>query len=864
MSEFFLIVVAVILAAIAYSQRQKASDNERSLKKLGYEQKQLESQVASLTARLYRLETAQPAKAQAAVPTVATPIQPVQTPLQTAPVANVADAATEAQTVPPSVQQPRILVPPTVEQVEASSRSGFPSTPSLPGYIPAPPPPSLPKSFRPPEKPFSLEEAVGGNLFAKLGALLMVIGAALGLGLWVPTLGPVGKACIGFLGGLTLLLSGIFVERRFSSLMIPARALVATGWGTLYFTAYAIHGLEEARIIDSPFVGLTILVAVAVAMVWFGLRYGSQAVTLVTFAAVFIGLAIYPATMFSYLATLPLVAFLLIVVVKRDWPESALGGILMAYGCLVAQWYPEKQHSLIALAVFVGFYVLFEAFDLWSIQKRGRLLHPALFGLNAMGFLIVGLLPDGIVGETRMTPFLFAAAVMMTLGGFGRAKLPKQSGELSFLEGTPLPITIGSFLFAGGLVRQFLEYQPATAGLLLFAMSMALLWAGWFSKRKYFEWLGIFWLVPTLAALFGGHPSFRQLTANPVWITAATICVATIFFSRWKIGNTLLSWFALPLLLGIATAAADYSAILLLAAAVLSLALAFIARQKLLAEASWQSIALSLASLLVALVWMADVGAKSWAAWPYLAAAIGAGFASWICSQVVEEDSFWTSGRSIRLGLGASIFLAFAQLSIWNMLPSLWIIVGLVALFGLWVEVYIRRTKAEPDSRRWPVALQCGVLLLISLGRLLSTHFDHATGWNALTVNGWLAVIGIFAVYAGTKRVDFPIRQIIAYATALVSVAGVYAVAEQSKFTLGLGIFGACLLAGGLMVRERPIRISGLAALTLAIFKLLVVDLFLSSDDTLTKVITFVALGALLIAGSFAYAKLKHRIQELL
>ena len=70
-----------------------------------------------------------------------------------------------------------------------------------------------------------------------------------------------------------MLVSGVVLRPR-ERYRIFAEGLIGGGWAGLYFTTFAMHGLEAARVIASPRMGTLLLLSVAVGMVAAGLELG--------------------------------------------------------------------------------------------------------------------------------------------------------------------------------------------------------------------------------------------------------------------------------------------------------------------------------------------------------------------------------------------------------------------------------------------------------------------------------------------------------------------------------------------------------------------------------------------------------------
>src|SRR5688572_25272181 len=140
---------------------------------------------------------------------------------------------------------------------ELEGRAAVPlKTPVIPPPLPpaeAPAPAPEPVAASAPTQQTSgddWETLVGANWLNRVGALVLVIGIALFLGYSLTHLGPAGKVAIGFALGLSMLAAGLAIERheRYRNF---AFSLIGGGWAATYFTGYAMHGIEAARVITS-------------------------------------------------------------------------------------------------------------------------------------------------------------------------------------------------------------------------------------------------------------------------------------------------------------------------------------------------------------------------------------------------------------------------------------------------------------------------------------------------------------------------------------------------------------------------------------------------------------------------------------
>jgi uncharacterized membrane protein len=76
--------------------------------------------------------------------------------------------------------------------------------------------------------------------------------------------------------------------------------------------------------------------------------------------------------------------------------------------------------------------------------------------------------------------------------------------------------------------------------------------------------------------------------------------------------------------------------------------------------------------------------------------------------------------------------------------------------------------------------------------------------------------------------------------------------------TLAWGLQGLVLLAVGFPVRERVMRLSGLAVLFACILKLFVSDL--AGLEPVARILSFVGLGLFLLGVSWTYTRFKEQI----
>jgi uncharacterized membrane protein len=265
---FLLFLVALAGWAYLYSRLRRAEDR---LNQDQYERNRDTEVIAQLTRRVWTVENSQ---------SVPLPMEPL-----------VATPAVEPKPFepPPAVvfDPPSIVVPPLVDPTPEPAPTPMPAF----AAPEASPRPTWRDQVRESMGGQEWEAVVGGNWLNKLGVLVLVIGIALLLGYEFTRVGPGGRVATGIGVGLTMLISGVFIERK-RAYAIFARGLIGGGWAALYFTTYAMHALPAAKVIDNPYLATALLLAVACGMISHSLRYKSQTVSGLAYFIAFATLAL--------------------------------------------------------------------------------------------------------------------------------------------------------------------------------------------------------------------------------------------------------------------------------------------------------------------------------------------------------------------------------------------------------------------------------------------------------------------------------------------------------------------------------------------------------------------------------------------
>lgn len=393
------------------------------------------------------------------------------------------------------------------------------------------------------------EELVGGSWLNKLGVVVLVIGLALFLGYSLKYFGPAGRVAIGIATSFAMLFAGMLLERN-TTYMLYARGLIGGGWAALYFTTYAMHGLEAARIITDPLLGIILLGAVAVGMIVHSLRYRSEVVTGMAYFVAFFTLGISPVSGFSVFALMPLAASLLVVAYQFSWAAMTVGGLIATYSIYFLfsgigfPASPFKGDFPSGQAVLSVYWLLFEVFDLLDIRK-----HPhedsvarAILPLNAVGFVGVSILHWMAAGRTDLHVLFAASALAYLVSALARARIQAPS---SFAENfsTAERVSAGSYEGAVTVAAAlaafaiFHRFSGLEISVLLLLEGEALFLAGLALRQPYLRLLGAVIFAVSLARLGwsalsqSGHKTIAGAELH-AWTPVALLTAALLYLNR--------------------------------------------------------------------------------------------------------------------------------------------------------------------------------------------------------------------------------------------------------------------------------------------------------------------------------------------
>jgi uncharacterized membrane protein len=517
MVDFLITVIALLFGwAVMSSKMRKIEERlERETEK----RTTAEEAMAVLTHRIYALEQS----------------------AQTLPVAVMErpEPVVELKPAPLPASTPvfAVITPPPLPEPAPESTPMFASVEPPP--IPVAPGPGWRERLRAKVGDQEWEALVGGNWLNKLGVLLLVVGVALLVGYEFTRVGPVGRVAIGLGVSFTMLIAGVLVERK-PLYAIFGRGLIGGGWATLYFTTYAMHAVEAAKVIENPYLGSALLLIVACGMILHSLRYRSQTVSGLAYFIAFATLGLSKSTPFSVLALIPLAASLLVLAHRFDWFKMAVFGVFATYATCASR--PDAGAPLATTqALFASYWLLFEAFDLLRLRRRvrGYTVESLILPMNAIGFLGLSAVKWYRSSPAHFYVFLAACGALYLVSAVIRALLGPPVENESTLDGMASggyqgPITVSAALAMLSIFRR----APGIwidAGLLLEGELLFL--AGVRFGQTYLRQLASAVFTSLLARLLGTDVPAGDATlviAKRAWMSWSPVAIVTaaVFYAN--------------------------------------------------------------------------------------------------------------------------------------------------------------------------------------------------------------------------------------------------------------------------------------------------------------------------------------------
>ncbi len=500
-----------------------------------------------LTARVHLLEThskelkqtptAPPearAEAQPPSPVVPAAVFPAGLALPSRPVPPVSTPAT----APPALTKPDVPRPQPPQPMPATAPPGIPQRPASPPPHPQTmptPAPSYAKSTTheaPRRSGLDLEEMLGTNWLNKIGIGILVLGLAFFLAYQLQNLGPAGKVLLGVGLSTAMIVVGVRYETN-GRYRILARASAAGGWSLLYFVSYAVYHVPAARVIDSRELDFFLMLTVAAAIVWYSLRYKSQATTALAFVLSYLTVGIHHTSFYSLAASVILALTIVALALRMQWFALEIFGILATYfNHLLWLWpvveamgpnrveFPEFRLSIALLAFY---WLLFRFSYIYRRVADNNQERQSTTAALLNGFCLLGLLRyQSVHPEWTFWALLTLGTVELAL-----AALAVRRRRIAFI----VLATLGSALLFAAIP---FRYSGSDLSLLWLIAAETFLLAGVFTREIVFRRMGMLTLVVVAAQMVfdtGWQLLTLRLTSSsdvtPSYATAVLFATAT-------------------------------------------------------------------------------------------------------------------------------------------------------------------------------------------------------------------------------------------------------------------------------------------------------------------------------------------------
>jgi hypothetical protein len=753
------------------------------------------------------------------------------------------------------------------------------------------------------------EALIGGNWVNKIGVFVAVIGIALLLNYAYTQLGAAGRVALSLGASLAMLAAGVVFERR-EKYRTFSYGLIGGGWAALYTTVYAMYAIPAAKVLDNAFIATVLLLAVAAGMIVHSLKYRSQTVTALAYFLAFVTLAIADVTTFAVVMLIPLVASLLYIAYRNQWTHFAIFGLVATY--ITCGLHKDTGAPLWETqGLFLVYWLIFEAFDLLRAD-------PWLLPLNALGFLALSTgkwshaAPDDIwqLAAGAAVLYLASTIVRARAGRWRPAVLLNASLATTAIvlklhdQWIPLGLLIEAELYylagvrfrsvylrnlAGaifGLEASYLISEVVAALPLRSWEPVAALNVGFFYLNRALQttevWYG--YAAAGMAALIAGYEA-TDPWRGVVW---SLMSLGPFAFGWWRrlldfrvqgyglaaigalaIGSYLpYTW--LPLAVGAAVAYAfvhatlwsgkdrfgeqECDALRVAASCVTTLGLCTLVWRIVPGEylgIAWLSLALA----------VLEAGLRAWPdEFRVLALLVGILGVSRVAGYDLDTKlALVSSGLTYAFALRARKEADGRVLDVATWPATLFLLSGLAAQLPAWAVspawALVALGLAEFDRR----SLRAQAILLSALVVTRCLAIDLGTAQPVLAI---APVIVCFWAAMLRREIGSLHRMYDSLLATLLLGALIFHQVTGSVLTVAWGVEAVVLLAAGFALRDRVLRLSGLALFLICTLKLFFWDL--RNLETLPRIVSFIVLGLLLVAVSWVYTRFRDQVQRFL
>jgi uncharacterized membrane protein len=855
--------------------------------------------LGDLIARLTRLEAAvrqatgqQSARSAASAEpaigadsVVVSPPAPARTPLSGA--AGPVTPAAPPPAEPPAIPAPSLATTPLAATGTPAPAAAAAPPPAAPGPVTAPTPPSDGDAW---------EVVVGTSWLNKIGVLVFVVGVALLVGYSFANIGPLGRVAMGFALSLALLAAGVVLERR-DAYRNYAYGLIAGGWAGIYFTAFAMHAVPEARVIDSAATAAAALLAISAGMIGHSLRYRSQTVTALAYVAAYAALALVPLSSFALLASVPLALSLLVVAARLRWSGVAVLGVASTYALFVLRLDVLADGSIpvgsaLPLLTLGVYWLMFEIADIAAAGPGGRGGSLSLFPLNAVGLIGAASLQLPVNDPATMTTFTALASAAYLVSAVVRARLaPAPAGAA---DGERAPAGFGTTHAAVALAAALaawsidLRFSGNAQTLALLLLAELIVVAGFAIVDRPIRIIG--GVVLAVAALHGGARAFATLLMDDpsAGLFASTTPIAVLVALACYLNREVLRARRLPaaviertytsiafLLIGVVLAHEVPNGDWPMAAAAFGIVLLEAGLRRSAGYRYQAYLAGLFAGLMLLIRYLVETGRHIFDAttrpapsdgWLVIAATALLLAAAWLRLRQRAEPAGAPADLAAAAPIAGGVTTLALVLLVWHLLPA-------AAVAPAWAAMALASTAAGARAASAGARWQGYILATAAVLRASTAIVELAPASPAALLSASVAMAAAYATslvprraiaaaQPGTSDGEPAGRIVTSIAATLLLTVLILNEAPLRFVTVGWGLEGLALFVAGFAARDRVLRLSGLGVLLACLLKLFLSDLH--DLEPLARIMSAVVLGLVLLAVSWTYTRYQEQIRRLL
>jgi uncharacterized membrane protein len=685
---------------------------------------------------------------------------------------------------------------------------------------------------------------------------------------YIRQLGAGGKVCLLYSASAVLLVAGGWWQRRASrtDLKNYGQVLFAGGLAALYFTTYAAHHIGPLRVIPSALVdGLLLLVCaglvVAAAQHWKSEVLGVFAIGLAFYTAV-----ITQAGFFTLYSNLVLTAAAVLFLVRNRWATLSFAGLVASYAAYGFWRFlgPDGWHA--SEQVWPGICFLAAYWTIFSagvfLSRDGGLAGPrraTFLTLNNNAFLLMFFLTMLQARQDWFWAFaLVYGAVLLALAAGARQVLPAEPlAWNSYLTEGLLLVTLGCISkFSGSALALLLAMESvvlllsahriSNTVLLVGAYASAGLAAGWsidamglHAAADLYTGMGVGAFILANTILTHRHTPVRDtvpLRPGPAYFALLALAV------WWVATYDNSSAVQLPVLLGLEALLLTFSCYVLSVGEltlfgqgylVLGQALWLLQVWDAPAPAWWTGVALLLITFMLLVWWHAQrvlalpPEIRRFLQGLYTFALLGLALV-WCNRYISAHEQIWSLSLLAALWFGLAGRRANRELLLFS------------AAFALNALALFWRGALQTPTVYWPDLVPTVVLL----GAQQAAHRWPARYRLTRPLQMTLILTGGLSLWGFLTR----------WVLWLEDARG------GSYLTASWSLLGLALFTIGFALRERGYRWLGLGVLAAALGRVLLFDVW--KLETIYRILSFMALGIVLLVLGFIYNRYQERIRQ--